>query len=187
MNRTSTPTLGDLLRPTPQGSGQTKMASVGAGYSKDELEKAAAVAAAQETIGTMTKEARDKLGEDMAYLGYCFGWGLNKAAAEFYSIQKQAVGDTGMAPTASKDGIGNPGVNDPTSQMQDNEDLKLKGYPGHSGVTSAIEKLIHGKVLQGTTATGTTMNTGEQKQSQDRSKVGGSFRELLLNKLSGGK
>lgn len=184
MNRTQTPTLGDLLRPTPQGSGQTKTASAGAGFSKEELEKAAAVAAAQETIGTMTKEARDKLGEDMAYLGYCFGWGLNKAAAEFYDIQKQAAGDPGM-PKGSFPG--NPGVNDPKSQMPDNEDLKLKGYPGHADVTGKIDQLIHGKVLQGAQVSGTTMNTGEQKQSSERAAVGGSFRQLLLNKLSGGK
>lgn len=188
MNRNQAPTLSDLLRPTPQGSsqGRSKLASEGAGFSQEELNKAAAVAAAEETIGTMTKEAKEKLGEDMAYLGYCFGWGLNKAAAEFYSIQKQAAGEAGM-PTAKPSGVGNPGVNDPKSQMPDNEDLKMTGYPGHSGVSSAIEKLIHGKVLQGAQVSGTTMNTGEQKQSSERSAVGGSFRALLLNKLSGAK
>jgi hypothetical protein len=191
---TSSQKLTDLLK--PQGEGQTKTAAAGgAGYSREDMEKAAAVAAFNEQLGVMEKEAQEKLAEQMAHLGYCFGWGLNKAAFEFASLQKEGVGDTGAAPTAPPQGAGDPGGTDPTSLLQDNEDLKLTGYPGHGNVAAKVQQMVDAKVTSGVDVEGKGLNDGEQSSptysggekkgsdASDLAKTGMEFRNMLLNSL----
>ena len=86
--------LGDLL-----ASGTTKTASSGKGAAQpSEMQKAANIAAAEELIGSMTDAQTEKLGHDLAYLGYCFGHGLNVAAAEGPSKAADIAGGAAHKP-----------------------------------------------------------------------------------------
>lgn len=89
-----TASLGDLL-----ASGTTKIASVKGGpAASSEMQKAANIAAAEELIGSMADAQTEKLGKDLAYLGYCFGHGLNVAAAEGPSKAADIAGGSAHKP-----------------------------------------------------------------------------------------
>lgn len=180
--------IGDILL---GGGGHTKTASAQQGQpSREELEKAAAMASASVTLDTLTKEATDKLAGDMAYLGYCFGWGLNKAAMEFQEQVKQADG-LGSANIGSNEAKGPAGgVGDPTSKelnsagpgaLATNDNLKGSGHPQLAG---ALSKMIQARKAVGVSTEGSSMNAGEQKQGSEREQLGANFRQILLQKLS---
>lgn len=177
------------------GTGMSKLASVpqqGGGPSREELEKAAAMAAAGTTVEALTKEAEEKLAGQMAYLGYCFGWGLNKAAMEWQDMSK--AGNLGAANLASNEAKGPPaGVGDPTSHQVNDagagalaENTSLRGS-GNPAIAGALERLIKQRRAQGAQSDGgQSMNAGEQKTSADRAQAGARFRQILLQRLGNG-
>ncbi len=175
-------TIGELL--LSGAGGVTKLANAqgqnqGNGYSQEELEKAAAVAGVNTTLEALTKEAEEKLGAQLAYLGYCFGYGLNKSAADYRADLSKGATD-GMQ-TAGRDGIG-----DPTSQNINDDGGTLGTNPTLEGTKNQTmnpiwRKLEQARVTVGANASGgTSMNAGTQTKTSAVAARGASFRQLLL-------
>jgi hypothetical protein len=171
-------TIGELL--LSGAGGVTKLANAqgqnrGDGYTQEELEKAAATAGVTTTLDALTKEAEEKLGAQMAYLGYCFGYGMNKAAADY-----RKVATDGMQ-TAGKDGVGDPvekNINDAGPSALD-VNANLEGNKNQT-MNPIWKKLEQARVNVGSSPSGgTAMNAGPQTKTSSHPR-GASFRQNLL-------